>query len=103
MLKNTLGSSYTSPEEIDQILSLSARLRYVLSEHYHLQSAEILSIHIDGANHKVDINAGSRDIRFKVKGTRSVLLSAPEREQLIMTLDPALAQGLHEIIEDFGR
>ena len=102
MLKNILGSTYTSPEEIDQILSLSARLRYMLSEHYHIQTSEIISIHIDGANHKVDINMGSRRIRFKVKGTRSVLLTDPEREQLMMSLDPVLAQSLHEIIEDFG-
>ena len=103
MLKNTLGTSYTSPQEIDQILSLSARLRYMLSEQYHLQSAEIISIHIDGANHKLDIDTESRTISFKVKGTRNVLLTDPEREQLIMSLDPALAQGLYEIIEEFGQ
>ena len=102
MIKNTLGSVYTSPEKISEILQLSSRLRYMLSQHYHVQVDDIVSILIDGPNHKIDIQTKTTQLRFKSKGTQNVLLPDPERGHLMMTLDPNLAQSIYEIIEDFG-
>ena len=103
MIKNTLGSSYTSPDEISEILNLSPRLSYLLSQHYKVQTDEILSILIDGSNHKIDITTETDQLRFKSKGTQHVLLPDAERGHLTMTIDPALAQGISEIIADFDR
>ena len=76
------------------------RLRYILSEHYHVEADEIMAIHIDRANRKLDIATEMRTLRFKPKGTRSVMLSDPDCDQLMITLDPALAQGIFEILEE---
>ena len=103
MIKNTLGSSYTSPDEISEVLRNSSRLRYILSQHYHVQADDIVSILIDGTNHKIDVQTKNTLLRFKFKGTQNVVLPDPKSGHLKMTLDPALAQGIYEIIEDFDR
>ena len=103
MIKSTLGSSYTSPDEISEILRNSSRLRYILSQHYHVQADDIVSILIDGTNHKIDVQTKDTLLRFKSKGTQNVVLPDPESGHLKMTLDPALAQGIYEMIEDFDR
>ena len=103
MLKNTLGNSFLSQQEVGEILSVSARLRYILAQHYQVHLAEIVSVHLDTVNHKLDIDTQTHKLRFKAKGTKHVLRTDPVDGHLVMTLDPALAQGIYTILDEFGQ
>ena len=96
-------NSYTSSEKIQEIFSLSSRLRYLLNQHYSIKSQDIRCVVIDGDNVKLDIETPNKRLRFKAKGPQNVLLPNPQNGQLVMTVDPALAQALYEIASDFGR
>ena len=102
MIRNALGISYLCQKEIGEILSASARLRYILAQHYQVQDAEIISIQIDTANHKLDIDTPNQKLRFKAKGTEYILRTDPVNGHFVMTHDPVLAQGIYTIIDDFG-
>ena len=79
----------------------SPRLKYILEEYYSI--SEIESIYVDGENCKVDVNTPDRMLRFKAKGTQSVLVPNPEQDGVRMTMDPALAQGIYNIVDEFGK
>ena len=91
---------YHALSEKEAILALSSRLKYLLNETY--QVTEIESIRVDGDNGKLDVNTSERTFRFKVKGVRHVLVPQLGQPGLTMTLDPALAQGIYNIVEEFG-
>ncbi|MCB9233240.1 MAG: hypothetical protein H6581_16405 [Bacteroidia bacterium] len=91
----------TSPETIQEILSESSRLRFVLSDKYGLHSGNITSIYVDGDNFKLDIFSGEAGFRFKAKGLDSVLLQDPETRAMSLQFDPALAQAIYEICDSY--
>jgi hypothetical protein len=95
--------SYTDRAKIDAILAESSRLRYLLTETYGVKPAEITSIRVDGDNIKVDVNVGPRMLRFKAKGTENALVPDPSAGGVKMTFDPALAQALYNLVDEFGR
>jgi len=92
---------YQVKEEIQRIINVSQRLKYLIQEKYLV--SEIESIRVDGDNNKVDLHTPKRVLRFKAKGPQHVLLMKPDEEGLIMTLDPALAQGIYNIVDEFGQ
>lgn len=100
ILFNMPDKTYSSPEKIQDILSESSRLRFLLTERYGLKLSKIDSIRVDSDNHKIDIRSGDTHLRFKAKGTDAVLMKDPETGIMKMVFDPALAQGVLEIVHD---
>lgn len=95
--------SYTDRAKLDQILAESSRLRYLVTETYGVKPEEITSIRVDGDNIKVDVNVGARLLRFKAKGTEDALVPDPATGGMKLVLDPALAQALYNLVEEFAR
>ncbi len=93
---------FTDPAKIEEILRTSSRLRYLVTVTYEVPLAAIESVRVDGDNVKVDVTAGGRMLRFKAKGTEQCLVPDAEHGGVRLALDPALAQGLHEIVSDFA-
>ena len=96
-------TSYTDKGKINAIIALSNRLKYLLMEKYKIDLDTITSIRVDGDNDKIDVHVGEEYYRFKAKGIHDVLMKDPEKGIMVMELDPALAQGIYEIVDDFAR
>jgi hypothetical protein len=94
--------SYEERNRIDAILSESSRLTFVLIDKYKVQPSEITSIRVDSDNFKIDVRVGEEVLRFKAKGTDSVIMKDPEAGILKLTFDPALAQGVYNIVDEFA-
>lgn len=94
--------TYTDRAKIEEILRASSRLRYLVTVTYAAPLEAIEPVRVDGDNVKVDVTAGGRTLRFKAKGTEQCLVPDPEHGGVRLALDPALAQGLHEIVGDFA-
>ena len=95
--------TYDSPATIADILSLSSRLRYLLQTTYNLATEDILSVRVDGDNFKLDVYyAETAMFRFKAKGLDNVIMTNPETGVMTLELDPALAQGIYRIVEDYA-
>lgn len=95
-------NSYEEQTKIREIISTSNRLNFVLSDKFKVTPNEITSIQVDGDNFKVDIFSKEILYRFKAKGTDSVAMKDIETGGMKMAFDPALAQGIYEICEDFA-
>jgi len=63
--------------------------------------ADITSVILDGDNFKIDVYVGSELFRFKAKGTEYVLVKDPEQGIMKMEFDPAMAQSIYRIIDEF--
>lgn len=88
--------------KIQEILESSSRLRYLVTHTHGLGVEDITSIRIDGDNYKLDVNTATKMLRFKAKGTDRVLAPNAETGNLEMLFDPALAQAIYGIVEDFA-
>lgn len=89
-------------ERIDAILGECSRLRFLLTDTYGVAVEQIDKVRVDGDNVKVDVWVGERMLRFKAKGTERVLRPSPESGNLEMVFDPALAQGLYNLVDEFA-
>lgn len=89
-------------DKIVEIINESSRLRYLLTNHYKLSSEDIVAIRVDGDNHKIDVKTASVQLRFKAKGVENVLLKDPASGIMKLTFDPALAQAIYEITNDYA-
>jgi hypothetical protein len=91
----------TNPSKIQEIIYESSRLRYLLSDRYKLPIAEINSIRLDSDNFKIDLYTKDTFFRFKAKGLENVLVTNPDTQSMDLQFDPALAQAVYRIIEEF--
>jgi hypothetical protein len=94
-------NNYSDKEKIKEILTLSSRLKFLLIDNYKIDINAITSIRVDSDNFKIDVNVGEKMYRFKAKGTDSVLLTDPTNGSMKMEFDPALAQGVYNICDDY--
>ena len=95
--------SYQDRERIEAILAESGRVRYLLTSTYGVEPEAITKIRVDGDNVKVDVWVGERMIRFKAKGTDRALRLNPDTDVMEMVFDPALAQALYNLVDEFAR
>ncbi|NJL91093.1 MAG: hypothetical protein HC916_15880 [Coleofasciculaceae cyanobacterium SM2_1_6] len=92
---------FTDNNKIQEIINTSSRLKYLLKFAYQIPLDSIVSIRVDSDNMKIDVNTDSETFRFKAKGLDSVIMKNPELGIMQLTLDPALAQAVYNIIDEF--
>lgn len=94
---------FNEASKIAEIVSESSRLRYLLSFTYGMDLTKIEKIRVDGDNIKVDVWYEGRMYRFKAKGTTNALKPKVEDPSCLeMVMDPALAQGLYNLVDEFA-
>ena len=91
----------TDPDTIRDIIYESSRLRFLLAETFRLPLEEISAIRLDSDNFKMDIYTKLTYFRFKPKGLENILVTSPETRATELQFDPALAQAVYRIIEEF--
>ncbi len=94
--------TYDNPATIADILSLSSRLRYLLQTTYNIAPDDITSLRVDGDNYKIDVHTETDMFRFKAQGLENVISKNPETGVMSLEFDPALAQGIYSIVEDYA-
>ena len=77
-------------------------MKYLLTSTYQLSLDDIISICVDGDNFKIDIETETDTFRFKPQGTENVIRKNPELGILQPTLDPALAQAIYNIVDEYA-
>jgi hypothetical protein len=93
---------FEDPDTIGAVVDTSSRLKYLLTSTYGIGLDEIEAIRVDGDNFKIDVHAAGQMLRFKAKGLDHVLAKNPESGALELKLDPALAQAIYNIVDDFA-
>ncbi len=93
---------FDQPEKIRQIIGASNRLKYLLDKTYAISWEDIQSVRVDQEKTKVEIHTNRHHLGFKVKGQENVLRSMPGKEELRLQFDPALAQGILQIVHQFA-
>ena len=91
-----------NPNKIQEIIYESSRLRYLLSDRYKLPISNIQAVRLDSDNFKIDLYAKDTFFRFKAKGLENVLATNPDTRSMDLQFDPALAQAVYRIIEEFS-
>ncbi len=94
--------SFTDKIKIEEIIDTSSRLKYLLKSAYQISLEEIVSIRVDGDNYKIDVNTEMETFRFKAQGLENVIMKNPELGILQLTLDPALAQAIYHIVDEYA-
>ena len=92
----------TDITKINEIINTSSRLKYLLNSTYQISIDDIVSVRIDSDNFKVDVNTEMETFRFKPQGLENVIMKNIETGILQLTFDPALAQGIYNIIDEFS-
>lgn len=92
----------TNTNTIQEIIYESSRLRSLIAEIFKLEIKDISSIRLDSDNYKIDIYTNETYFRLKPKGQEDILLTNPETRILEMHFDPALAQAIYRIINEFS-
>lgn len=92
----------TNTNTIQEIIYESSRLRSLIAEIFKLEIKDISSIRLDSDNYKIDIYTNETYFRLKPKGQEDILLTNPETRILEMHFDPALAQAVYRIINEFS-
>jgi hypothetical protein len=93
--------SFTDKNKIAEIINTSKRLKYIILFTYKISLEDIISVRVDGDNFKVDVNTETEMFRFKAKGLDSVIIKDVETGILQLTFDPALAQGIYNIVDEY--
>ncbi|PZO43426.1 MAG: hypothetical protein DCF19_05650 [Pseudanabaena frigida] len=94
--------SFSDRDKIIEIINTSSRLKYLLKFTYQISLDDIVSIRVDGDNFKVDINTETTMFRFKPQGLEDVIMKNPETGILQLTFDPALAQAIYNIVDEYA-
>ncbi|WP_242038990.1 hypothetical protein [Anabaena lutea] len=68
---------------------------------YKISPEDIISVRVDGDNFKIDVNTETEMFRFKAKGLDSVIMKDVKTGILQLTFDPALAQGIYNIVDEY--
>ena len=88
---------------VREILEEHPRLQILLTDTYGVKEEDISAIRVDGDNGKIDVRAGGRNYRFKVKGNAEVLAPSEKDPAILqLKLDPALRQAILLIVADYG-
>lgn len=93
--------SFSDRERINDIINTSSRLKYLLMFTYKIPLDDIISLRIDSDNMKIDIYLKTDMLRFKVKDLENVIMKNPENSILQLTFDPALAQAIYNIVDEY--
>ncbi|WP_071190741.1 hypothetical protein [Trichormus sp. NMC-1] len=93
--------SFTDKNKIAEIINTSNRLKYIILFTYKISLEDIISVRVDGDNFEVDVNTETEMFRFKTKGLDSVIMKDVETGILQLTFDPALAQGIYNIVDEY--
>lgn len=94
-------TSFTDKDKITEIINTSGWLKYLLTSTYQISLDEITSVRVDSDNFKVDVNTETDVFRFKPQGLENVIMKNPELDILQLTFDPALAQAIYNIIDEY--
>ncbi|MBD2695193.1 hypothetical protein [Anabaena catenula] len=94
--------SFTDKSKIVEIINTSSRLKYLIVFTYKIPLEDIVSVRVDGYNFKIDVNTETEMFRFKAKGVDSVIMKNIELGILQLTFDPALAQGIYNIVDEYA-
>lgn len=94
--------SFTDKSKIVEIINTSSRLKYLIVFTYQIPLEDIVSVRVDGYNFKIDVNTETEMFRFKAKGVDSVIMKNIELGILQLTFDPALAQGIYNIVDEYA-
>ncbi|MBD3885791.1 hypothetical protein IFO70_29185 [Phormidium tenue FACHB-886] len=94
--------SFTDKSKITEIINTSSRLKYLLKFRYELSLDDIVSVRVDGHNFKVDVITETDMFRFKAKDMEHVILKNPEHDVLQSVFDPALAQAIYHLIDEYA-
>ena len=92
----------TNTNTIQEIIYESSRLRSLIAEIFKLEIKDISSIRLDSDNYKIDIYTNETYFRLKPKGQEDILLTNPETRIFFFFFDPALAQAIYRIINEFS-
>lgn len=93
--------SFSDRSQINEIINTSSRLKYLLIFIYKIAINDIISVRVDGDNFKLDIYTKKDMLRFKAKGLENVIMKNPDNNILQLTFDPALAQGIYKIVDEY--
>ncbi|HLO50467.1 MAG TPA: hypothetical protein VK211_18770 [Kamptonema sp.] len=93
--------SFTNEERIGEIINRSSRLKYILTFTYKISLDDVISVRVDGDNFKIDVNTEAEIFRFKAQGVENVIMKNPKSRILELTFDPALAQAIYNIIDEY--
>lgn len=93
--------TFDKSEKVNQIIQTSSRLNYLLNFTYRILPTHIISIRVDGDNMKIDVNTIDNMYRFKCLDIENVLLKDADSGVMRGVFDPALAQGILNIIDEF--
>ncbi len=93
--------SFSDRSQINEIINTSSRLKYLLIFIYKVAINDIISVRVDGDNFKLDIYTKKDMLRFKAKGLENVIMKNPDNNILQLTFDPALAQGIYKIVDEY--
>jgi hypothetical protein len=94
--------SFTDRDKIREVIDTSSRLKYLLKFTYQLSLDDIVSVRVDGDNFKVDINTEEDTLRFKSQGEEHVIMKNLETGSPQLTFDPALAQAIYNIVDEYA-
>ena len=94
--------SFTNREKIQEIINTSSRLKYLLTFTYKISLDDIVSVRVDGDNFKIDVNTEEDMFRFKAKSVDNVIMKNPESEIMELKFDPALAQAIYNIVDEYA-
>ncbi|MCS6813620.1 MAG: hypothetical protein NZ772_08635 [Cyanobacteria bacterium] len=94
--------TYDDPATLADILSFSSRPRYLLQATYNITPENITSLQVDSDNYKIDVHTEAETFRFKAQSLENVIMKNSETGEMSLEFDPALAQGICSIIEDYA-
>ena len=95
------GIRFDNKNKINEIVDTSNRLKYILKFTYQISLDDIVYIQVDGDNFEVDISTQADMFSFKTQGLENVIIKNPDNGILQSTFDPALAQGIYNIINEY--
>jgi hypothetical protein len=93
--------TFTDKNQITEIINTSNRLKYLILFTYQVPIEDIVSVRVDGDNFKIDVETEEETLRFKAKDLDNVIMKDIETGILQLKLDPALAQGIYHIVDEF--
>ncbi|WP_016951634.1 hypothetical protein [Anabaena sp. PCC 7108] len=93
--------TFTDKNKITEIINTSSRLKYLIKFTYQIPLEDIVSIRVDGNNFKIDVETDTEMFRFKAKGLDNVIMKDIKTGIMQLTLDPALAQAIYNIVDEY--
>ncbi|MFM6137713.1 MAG: hypothetical protein ACKO3K_03070 [Cuspidothrix sp.] len=93
--------TFSDKNKITEIINTSSRLKYLIKFTYQISLEDIVSVRIDGNNFKIDVETETEMFRFKAKGLDNVIMKDVETGIMQLKFDPALAQAIYNIVDEY--